>query len=257
MNDWLSNISGNPYFNLLSIIAGVIGVVTLPLSIYLYLRQKRERKPRFDHRSYEIIENLSSKITGIDVTYGGNSIPNLTITKIAFWNVGRETITTSDIPEKEPLGVRFDEGTEILDSSVVYQSTEANNFSITSAKGLNECEIGFDYIDCDDYVIFQILHSGGTANIDFAGRVKGVGRIQKSRLKNANDEFEKWFIGGLIIWGIVTLLSFPFLKTLFPETASALLVIFVWFCGGILIAKVARSFADRQRKWRDKFHKAF
>lgn len=64
--------------------------------------------------------------------YAGEQIENLTVTKIAFWNAGNDTIKGQDIDKNKPLTVHID--------------------------------IDFDYFDKNQGGIIQLFHNGKSGN---------------------------------------------------------------------------------------------
>jgi hypothetical protein len=54
-------------------------------------------------RGVNIIQGQTNIVGGLEVTYKAPAVENPTITTLAFWNAGRETIDSSDIPPAAPL----------------------------------------------------------------------------------------------------------------------------------------------------------
>lgn len=65
-------------------------------------------------------ENVQ-KIDTVNILYAGNKVDNLSITKIAFWNDGKETINNSDVAQNNPIRLIIDKDLYFLDAEIIYQ----------------------------------------------------------------------------------------------------------------------------------------
>lgn len=170
----------NPWLSVLSVIIAVFGVVVM---IALYFRSKRVRLPCYAIRSINLVSDLVGTVEPLEMLYSGQPIENLTATRIAFWNAGRETIRREDIASAAPLTVRVKDGCEILDHKILYEKNTANRFSVTKEDDRSHITLDFEYVDKDEGAVVQILHTGKSAeDLEFRGRIKGVSSLhRKSR----------------------------------------------------------------------------
>jgi hypothetical protein len=107
--------------------------------------------------------------------HNGQPIRNLTVTKVSFWNGGRQTINASDVVKADPVRITLTEG-HILEAPVLFFKNKANQFAAELSADGKTIAITFDYMDKDEGVILQILHTGkSSANISVVGKIKGVG----------------------------------------------------------------------------------
>jgi hypothetical protein len=90
------------------------------------------------------------------------------------------------------------ENYQILDSSILFQKNEANNFSISQIG--NIVNISFDYCDYAEGIILQIIHTGeSSSNLEIKGSIHGVKSIVEkslsksvfSRIVNPTNDFLK------------------------------------------------------------------
>lgn len=176
--DWLAT---NPWFGILGFIAGVIGII-------LTIRSKKEKLPLFAIRSNNIIRDLASRFEPLQVLYSRQRVENLTVTKLAFWNGGRETINNQDIASIDPLAVYVKSGYKILDTKVLYSKNPANQFSFTTADDKSHIKLNFEYLDKNEGGVIQLLHTGKSSDdIEVRGTIKGAGKpINKSVRKIQN-----------------------------------------------------------------------
>jgi hypothetical protein len=121
------------------------------------------------------------------MAYAGERISNLTTTKLAFWNNGKDTINGSDIASADPLMVKVNDGCKILDSSVLYVKNAANQFIINQSDDRSHMLIQFDYLDADEGGVIQLLHTGKSSDdIEVCGTIKGAGKPNRRSVPMLN-----------------------------------------------------------------------
>ena len=84
--------------------------------------------PFYANRSINIVEDLVSRFESLKMLYSGQPIKNLTVTKTAFWNGGRDTIKGEDVASADPLSVHVKKGCKILNAKILYIKNPANQF---------------------------------------------------------------------------------------------------------------------------------
>jgi hypothetical protein len=147
-------------------------VTSIIMSIVFYIRSRREKILVYTTNSFNLIHNAIVRIPGLSVKYENNNIENLTLTKIAFWNKGKDTINDNDIAPTDKLSIFPKEDIKILTSVISYKSRDSNNFSLINDKGV--IIISFDYIDFHQGVIIDVYHTGhGIESLILKGTVKG------------------------------------------------------------------------------------
>jgi len=124
----------------------IIGITGVLLAVFFYFKNKKEKKPTYTAKSLNLIRNLTSKYKPLEMTYSGQKIDNLTVTKFAFWNSGKQTISKDDIAHREPLEIEMNLPYEILDFEVLYRKDYANDFSFGLSKNKRNLSINFDYV---------------------------------------------------------------------------------------------------------------
>lgn len=176
----LQSLANNPIITLGGFALGIIGIV---LAVIFYVRSIKERLPCFEMNSNTIIEGLHKALDGLQLHYKGTPQERITVTKLAFWNAGRETIDKRDLVETDPIGIAYPSTLEILDIQVTQVSAKSNSVKLgsTTVQGnVHFYPIDFEYLDNKDYFVIQIIHSGkATEHIEFKGKIKGVKKIEK------------------------------------------------------------------------------
>lgn len=157
------------------ILTYALAALAIILGLILYFKSKRVRKPLFAAWSFNLIKDASKKLKKLEVLYSQKKIENLTITNIAFWNAGRETIRKEDIAKADPLKIVVNDKYEILDSEVIKMTNDAN--LVEAIKENNKSFIiTFDYLDKGEGAVIRVIHTGQLLkDIDFIGKIIGAG----------------------------------------------------------------------------------
>lgn len=221
---FINSLATNPWLVIISFIISLLGIV---LAIIFYFKSKRLKKPRLESKSINLLRESAEKIDGLKITYLSENIPNITITKLAIWNEGNETVNGSDIAQAHPLAIIAENDVKILEAKIIYTKNESNEINIQEIESGKKLNVTFDYLDFEDGAVIQILHTGNSSeDIKFEGTIKGVGKIgldnhikkRKSILASIEDKLGKKgklkFLGitsiimGIIIFimGIITLI---------------------------------------------------
>jgi hypothetical protein len=182
----IASLLTNPIVVLIGLIGGVCSVIAIPMSVVLYFKSKKEKRPKFLFDSNNIIRGLSSAIPELKITYSGHGQPitNFTVTRFFFWNDGRETITKQDVARNDPLIVVIKEPYQILDATIIHATSGANNIDITLDREKRHIRLTFDYLDRSDGTVLQLIHNGTLhADLSFIGSIKGCGNPQRVHQK--------------------------------------------------------------------------
>jgi len=180
MDELLHYIKEN-IFNLISILIGILGII---LAAVFYFKTRKVKRPVYSLMSFKLLSAELKKVENIEIKYLGKEIKNLTASKFAFWNGGRDTIDNSDIPESSKLTIKAKEDVIIYGAEIIYVSDDANQVQLIKQKGKNEFKVLFDYLDYCQGGIIKILHSGDSSNdLIITGKVKGTGNYKESEEK--------------------------------------------------------------------------
>ncbi|MBP0639458.1 hypothetical protein [Cupriavidus sp. AcVe19-6a] len=176
----IKTIVENPLFGMAGFI---IGAISLIISFVLYFKSKRDKEPFYGVRSKVLIDGLAGALDGLEVQFRGQTQNRICVTKILFWNEGRNTINRNDFSEVDPLRITLPDGERILDIRVTKSSSESCAASVGAADDLFHpfSKISFDYLDYRDYFIVQIVHTGQeTTEFKVRGKIKGAKNISRS-----------------------------------------------------------------------------
>ncbi len=194
LNEWINQ---SPWMNILFLI---LAVISLSASFLFYLKSRKEIKPCFGTRSFQLISESVSNIKDIDIIFKGVKVANLSTTKIAFWNEGRSTLNKSDVAQSDPLRVSISDDLKFLKAELTYQTKKANNCSIGLSDDNKEIILDFDYFHTNQGVIIEAFHTGDAkVSIAIKGSIKSAPHIinkmaSKSPISDAvfNRLVPKW-----------------------------------------------------------------
>lgn len=179
----------------LEIIGFIITIFAIFLTIYFYYKSKKSKKPFYAILNFNLVTNLVSKFESLQICYGSDDIVNLSACKIAFWNEGNDTIDKNDVAPSDPIIFKLDPDCKILDAKILYEKNPVNRFSIDISPDKTSIQVSFDYIDQNEGVIIQLLHTGVNAtNIKFQGSIKGVKKINCTTNTKSNALLSRMII---------------------------------------------------------------
>ena len=179
MTGSFEEIASNP---LVTVGSFLLAIVSIILAVIFYVRSKREKIPCCVSSSNTIIEGIHKSIEGLEIFFKGSKQDRISITKVAFWNAGKEIIDKNDFVEKDPLRIICPESIDILDIQITNVSSDSNSVDILDPGIKDEnvhYPLSFDYIDQGEYFVIQIIHNGtSNDNFDIVGKIKGVKCIE-------------------------------------------------------------------------------
>jgi hypothetical protein len=160
------------------------------------------------------------------VLYKNETVANLTVSKIAFWNEGKDTIDRTDIETVNHLRIECAENIKILDTKILVCNNYSSQFSVNLSDDQKYANIEFDYIDNKQGAVIQVVHTGRSSeDLRIAGNIKGVNyftnrftsawfiRWLRNKLPKPSKNFSN---GMLIVLGFV-LLFMLIINFLYPE----------------------------------------
>lgn len=161
----------------ISLFLTIISIIT---AIFFYLKGKKSKIPTYILRTISLVQEKIQKIETVKILYSGNKVDNLSISKIAIWNAGKDTIDHKDIAQNNPIRLIIEENYLFLEANIIYQKNPSNNFNISLSDNNKYIDITFDYFDYEEGIVLQVFHTGNTSkNITLMGQVKSVKKINR------------------------------------------------------------------------------
>lgn len=185
-------LRGNIWFNIATLLIAIFGCI---LSVFFFRKGKKTKKPTYSIVTNNLVRDSIKDIDSVQITYKGENIPNLSVSKITFWNAGKDTIQKSDITKKCPLKVTIEDGYRILDAKIIFQKNEASLVKASLNPKKNEVIISFDYLDFEDGFVLQIFHTADSSDeICVTGTIKTVRELEKRYNTDVVTRFIRKFI---------------------------------------------------------------
>jgi len=157
----LSRWAADPLVRLLLGVGGIL--IGILVSHVYYRKGLKEKIPRYFVDSYFLLDQKQPTPKGLTIQFNGIQLSQVTISKVCIWNAGREAIRHSDVPSGG-LQIIPPIGAQVLAVDVARVSDAAcrPTISISSVpSGQNVAELEFEYLDRNDAVVAEIVHTGG------------------------------------------------------------------------------------------------
>ena len=204
----LEELMDNPYAWLILSVCTVFSVI---YAIYAGVKGKEKKEISYIVNTHEIVQAGKNMIPEFQISYRGQTIDDLTVTRFAIWNSGNRLLNSNDIVDTKPLSITSnDDGPDILDASIIKRSEESNKFTIDK-KSAHCAELQFDYIDKQDGIIVQILHTGSAKNISLSTLIKGGKKLKNVEKRTTVIKNKKVF---KVISTVLTGIEMLFLSTI-------------------------------------------
>ena len=162
----------------LNIIFLVLAAVSIILAVIFYYKSLRIKRPVFSRQTFRLIDKKISAIKGIEIKHNNQEVENLSLTKIAIWNSGKESLRKSDIASTDLLRILATENTIIYDCTITFQN-DVNNVILLkeSVKSIN---ISFEFLDFNEGFVMDVYHSGNNSkSIIIKGTLIGAEKISQ------------------------------------------------------------------------------
>lgn len=156
---------------------GWVGIIIgISISILTYKLSIKKPIPSYQRHSLEIIRKNQLELSkDIKISYKDIVVENLTKIEIVFWNQGKDTLKNENIVLDDPLLFKFSDDTIILSAKIIKQTRNINKSYIRiSETNPNVAHFGFDYLDQNDGMIFEIIHTDINIYPEIMGTIKGI-----------------------------------------------------------------------------------
>ena len=230
----------------ITIVVAVIAIIIPTIAAaYFYRKSRRVKRLCYAVTTANLIQDYSSKLSGLKIEYKGKNPSSLSVSKIVIWNDGNETINRADIAEADPLRIMIERGVELLDASFVGIIEPGNQFVLDP--GLL---VSFNYLDKDDGATIQLVHTGTPeSTIIFYGRIKGSGipvRLQfgpNTTLENVGGRL----LNIALLSGLPIVVAFAFSVPTVELIGSAIFILLLG--SSVLLNFLARRFPVVPKKF--------
>lgn len=179
--DSSATIAGWFSTNWISVVSLAITILSVILAISFYYKSKKIKKPLYALRSLNLVRDFASRVAPLEIRYSGQKVENVTVTTVAFWNGGNETMNGSDVATTDPISFRVKNDFRILEAIVVSMQDASNKIDLTRSRDERSVRLDFEYLDRNQVAVLQVIHTGKSSNdITISGTVKGAGKPERA-----------------------------------------------------------------------------
>ncbi|WP_321863405.1 hypothetical protein [Pseudomonas paraveronii] len=155
----------------------LLGIAGIVFGVLTYLWTRKRTSLAYVHLGEHLLGSASDALPQqIVVQYNGISIPRLTKSIVILWNNGENTVNGEDIVAKDPLRFHVGDDGQILSILILKSSRAVNDFSFLSTPSAkaNEEVFTFNFLDANDGVVVEILHTSTDRKPRIKGTLKGL-----------------------------------------------------------------------------------
>lgn len=186
-------------------------------AVWSYIKSRKRVELSDYCVSRTVISEGKGFIPDLQMVFRGKPVDRITATRFALWNSGTEKLARPDmVDEKHPRVYCTEPGAKILDATIVKETEETNHFTIEE-KGEQEVRFSFEYLNRQDGIVVQIVHTGHSASLAFDYKLKGgTEKLRPSRLTTSSRYGKKHILLVIKFLSIMSLcnLSFLFIRPL-------------------------------------------
>ena len=153
-------------------ILAIIAIVSFIYAIICQQKNKEKKEFSFCLKSNHLIRGKRSKFEKLSITYDGQQIEDLCVSKFTVWNSGNRTLNRTDMVESKELTISVTDECRILDVELIACSDETNGFSV-KIENEHTVKVLFEYADKKDGAVIQIIHTGTNESLKIECKIKG------------------------------------------------------------------------------------
>ncbi len=200
-------------------VGALLGIAGIVAAIYFYFRSRGVSQLSFQHDGVSLLGASNAAFPEeVEIKFSGEMVNKISAERFVLWNSGNTTIGGSQIVSSDPLCVRLSGDGKLLKTNLIKVSREVNAINVNK-KNDNIAEISFDYLDPNDGILFEIIHSGNRSELELIGTLRGLpqglkdlGRADWYRNRNLSKSSLKIIYSVTMMW---TMTVFAFLFLLF------------------------------------------
>lgn len=216
-----------------SVLGSLLGIAGIIIAIVTYvLTRKVSRISGFHEYTILINKNNSKLPQQVSVMYDGSPVERVSSSEFIIWNSGNSVINNKDLITMEPLRIEFSQDIKLLRYQIVASNNPINNIELITLKEYpNSILIDFDFLEKDEGMRIEVLHTGTKNDIYEKGKLIGVkstfSKIHKPSPVKSNKKksiFYKIFnflfeaIPFLIIFALLIITAITFIS---PESTQS------------------------------------
>jgi hypothetical protein len=186
-------------------VIAIAGFLVGAIGLYFGIKGWKRKKAIYLICSNNIFSGLEHTIPDVEVKFSGYGQPikALTVTKIAFWNAGTETLKKQDVVKEDPITIRAKEGIVFLSASVIEAVSPLNKIDCKVNQERSLVTITFEYLDHNQGANIQVFHTGtSNADITLRGTIMGASPIRRKVRGSSTKAPPPIWMGLLLLCGL-------------------------------------------------------
>jgi hypothetical protein len=215
-----------------------LGILGILAAVVFYIRSRKNSRLSFQRDEIAIIGGSEAAFPKeVTISFADSPVDRVTATRYVIWNSGNTTLSGAQIVQSDPLRLELKSDGKVLRVSILRVSRPVNAAWLKPREaGANIVDIGFDYLDPNDGLAIEVLHTGPRSDLNLHGTLRGLpsgatdwGRAAwyfDRRLRqmpfpfNMSIKFVIWisFLFGLL--AVIAAIMIPSLFQLFPSLAE-------------------------------------
>jgi hypothetical protein len=153
-----------------------IGALSIIVAIVIYRASAIGARPVYSRRSFRVIGfNRNEFMEDVQILYRGMHVDRLSRSNIIFWNSGKKTLYGSDIVADDAVRCELSPDALVLEVWIIKRTRDANKFTaMIDDNSPNRAILNFDYLDPQDGVVIELLHTDSGRQPAVKGTIRGV-----------------------------------------------------------------------------------
>lgn len=153
-------------------VLSILAIVSFVYAIITQHINKEKKEFSYIQKSNTLLHKKKGKFDKLSVSYNGQEIEDLCVSRFTIWNSGNKTLSGNDMVASKELTITALEDNKILDVELIVCSEETNNF-FTQIIDEHTVKIFYEYADKKDGAVIQIIHTGTDESLKIECKIKG------------------------------------------------------------------------------------
>lgn len=171
----------NPYLTAAGLFATFLGLI---IAIITPIIQKRRKNLCFSYSTTPLVKKDVSNINGIEISFHGSPVEQLSVSNVQIWNGGNTIITFEDFYKGHELNLSFQDNTTILGIDMLKQSEDT--IECKTELSYTKVDFSFQAFEKKEYISFNIYHTGNVET-----KLLLNGKIKEGKILNKTVDIEK------------------------------------------------------------------
>lgn len=170
---------------LIALIGYVLAVLGVIATVTVYVLSRRGKDPSWAIRGINIVRGRESRVADLKILYKELPVESLTVSRVLFWNRGKETIRVGDIAE--PIQICASEDILLLNVEVLKATNQAIQFFVSPVQDNKFATLTYQYLDHNNGAVLEAVHTGtSSSGLVIKGKIIGATQIRRRSVRIAS-----------------------------------------------------------------------